>query len=75
MKNKQSVIFKWLALMVCLLAAGVFYSCSSRDTGQKAAAVQENRAFQAQSVPDMTGNQTEKVSLEKRNNLLRLKKI
>lgn len=29
MKNKQSVIFKWLMLLFGLLAAGAFYSCSS----------------------------------------------
>ena len=59
MKNKQSVIFKWLMLLFGLLAAGAFYSCSSRDTGQKAVAAQENRAFQAESAPDMAGDRTE----------------
>ena len=59
MKNKQSVIFKWLMLLFGLLAAGAFYSCSSRDTGQKAVAAQENRAFQAESTPDMAGDRTE----------------
>ena len=59
MKNKQSVIFKWLMLLFGLLVAGAFYSCSSRDTGQKAVAAQENRAFQAESAPDMVGDRTE----------------
>ena len=59
MKNKQSVIFKWLMLLFGLLAAGAFYSCSSRDTGQKAVAAQENRAFQAESAPDIAGDRTE----------------
>lgn len=59
MKNKQSVIFKWLMLLFGLLAAGAFYSCSSRDTGQKAVTAQENMAFQAESAPDMAGDRTE----------------
>ena len=59
MKNKQSVIFKWLMLLFGLLAAGAFYSCSSRDTGQKAVTAQENRAFQAESAPDMAVDRTE----------------
>ena len=54
MKNKQSTIFKWLTLAVCLLASGVFYSCSSRDTAQKVLTGQENRSFQAESVPEIS---------------------
>lgn len=46
-------------LLFGLLAAGAFYSCSSRDTGQKTVTAQENRAFQAESAPDMAGDRTE----------------
>ena len=69
MKNKQSVIFKWLMLLFGLLVAGAFYSCSSRDTGQKAVAAQENRAFQAESAPDMAGEGESEQSAESGNDM------
>lgn len=65
MKNKQSAIFKWLTLIVCLLVAGSFYSCRSRDTAQKTVMTQENRAFQAERAPDMAGEETKETFQKK----------
>ncbi len=66
MKNKQITIFKWLLLAVFLTAAGIFYSCSGRDTARNAVPAQENRAFQAESAPKTAEEETGKASLKKR---------
>ena len=58
MKKKQSAIFKWLLLAVCLFTAGCFYSCGSRETAKEAVAVHGNRAFQAESAPESSTETT-----------------
>lgn len=58
MKKKQSAIFKWLLLAVCLFTAGCFYSCGSRETAKEAVSVHGNRAFQAESAPESSTETT-----------------
>ena len=58
MKKKQSAIFKWLLLAVCLFAAGCFYSGGSRETAKEAVSVHGNRAFQAESAPERSTETT-----------------
>ncbi len=58
MKKKQSAIFKWLLLAVCLFATGCFYSCGSRETAKEAVSVHGNRAFQAESAPESSTETT-----------------
>ena len=58
MKKKQSAIFKWLMLAICLFAAGCFYSCGSREAAKEAVSVHGNRVFQAESAPESSTETT-----------------
>lgn len=60
MKKKQSAIWKWLVLAVCLFAAGCFYSCGSREAAQEEVSVQEGRVFQAESGAEAAAESSEK---------------